>query len=443
MTGPIETAAEALGGSLKDFRDPQGVDLVERTEPFFAWQDARRRSDLWSYSRSSQAAPGTSCEARDDAGRPISGVNFGSQDYLSLSSHPAVKAAAKAAIDEYGVHSAGSSALLGNTGLSLRLEAAFSEFLNGRQIVLYPTGWAAGFGAVQGLVRANDHVLMDVLAHSCLQEGARAATSNIHFHGHLNLDSAERKLRQIREKDSENGILVVTESLFSMHSDTPDLVRLKRICETWGATLLVDCAHDLGAIGEDGLGNLGLQNMVEAADVIVAAFSKTFASNGGFVSVRTRAAKEYLKYYSATQTFSNALSPVQAAIVLESLAIIRSEEGRRLRAALMRNVNFLRGEIQAAGMTALGNPSAIVPVHVGSEDVARLATRALGAKGVIANLVEYPAVPRGNARFRLQVMAKHRAEDITTLVRQMRGAVDEAEQMKQGWGGGIAAEVAA
>lgn len=122
--------------------------------------------------------------------------------------------------------------------------------------MLYPTGWAAGYGSVQGFVRANDHVVMDILAHSCLQEGAKAATQNIHYHGHLNLEALARKLERIRSNDPENCIMVVTESLFSMHSDTPDLGAMRALCDQFGATLLVDCAHDLGSIGEDGLGHL-------------------------------------------------------------------------------------------------------------------------------------------------------------------------------------------
>ena len=135
------------------------------------------------------------------------------------------------AIDEYGVHSAGSAALLGNTRNSLQLESAISDFIHGREIVLYPTGWSAGFAAVQGIVRPNDHVVMDVLAHSCLQEGARAATQNIHFHGHLNIEGLARRLQRIRASDKDNGILVVTESLFSMHSDTPNIAALREVCD--------------------------------------------------------------------------------------------------------------------------------------------------------------------------------------------------------------------
>lgn len=424
---PNPVPEEALTGSLRDFRAPAGTSLMGRVAGFYEWQNLRREHDLWPYARSTSTAPTARCEAKSDTGSTFSGINFASQDYLSLSSHPAVKQAAIDAIGEYGVHSAGSGALLGNTANSLRLEEGLSAFLGGREVVLYPTGWAAGYGSVQGFVRANDHVVLDILAHSCLQEGAKAATKNIHYHGHLNLEALTRKLQRIRAEDTENGIMVVTESLFSMHSDTPDLGAMRALCDEFGATLLVDCAHDLGSVGEDGLGHLGLQNMMDAADIIIGSFSKTFGSNGGFIAVKTRAAAEYLKYYSATHTFSNALSPVQAATVLAALEIVRSEEGRMLRRKLMENILYLRAEMTRAGLETLGDPSPIVPVRLGLEGVGRYASRHLVALGGIANLVEYPAVPQGGARFRFQVMATHSREDIDQVVAILAQAMRDAD----------------
>lgn len=428
MSSHFESVPEAaLTGSLRDFRAPEGPDLMSRITGFYDWQNLRREHQLWPYARSTSTAPTAHCEARSDIGETFAGINFGSQDYLSLSSHPALKEAAIKAIGEYGVHSAGSAALLGNTANSLLLEQGLSEFLGGREVVLYPTGWAAGYGSVQGFVRANDHVVMDILAHSCLQEGAKAATQNIHYHGHLNLDALARKLERIRANDPDNGIMVVTESLFSMHSDTPDIGAMRALCDQFGATLLVDCAHDLGSIGDDGLGHLGLQNMMDAADIIIGSFSKTFGSNGGFIAVKTKAAAEYLKYYSATHTFSNALSPVQAASVLAALNIVRSEEGRTLRRKLMDNILYLRAQMTKAGLETLGDPSPIVPVRLGLEGVGRFASRNLMALGGIANLVEYPAVPQGGARFRFQVMASHTRADIDEVVRVLAQAMHNAD----------------
>lgn len=418
---------QALTGSVRDFRDIQGSDLMGRVGAFYEWQEVRRQRSLWPYSKATQKAPLTTCTAVDDSGVQFAGLNFGTQDYLGLSSDPEIKEVAKAVIDEYGVHSAGSSALAGNTKYSLRLEETISQFLGMDHTVLYPTGWAAGYGVIKGLVRPTDHVVMDGLAHACLQEGAYSATSNVHLHGHLNVDSVRRHLRRIRAKDTTNGILVVTEGLFSMDSDTPDLGALQELCHEYGATLLVDVAHDLGSMGPGGRGFIGEQDMLGKVDIVMGSFSKTFASNGGFVSCNSAAVRQYLKYYGSTATFSNALSPVQAATVTKAFDIVQSARGQQLRALLMKRIGQLHDALTAQGLKYIGNPSPIVPVLVGDEALARLMSRHLPALEVIANLVEYPAVAKGNARLRLQMMPAHSLENVQALASRLRTAIDLAQ----------------
>lgn len=425
-SGDDRVPLAALCGSLRDFRDLRGKNLMQRVEGFFDWQDLRREHQLWPYFRATDEAPSTVCSARDDTGRTFRGVNFASQDYLSLASHPAIKEAGRAAITDYGVHSAGSIAFVGSTRYSLKLQDTISKFLRMEHTVLYPTGWAAGYGVIRGLVRPDDHIVIDALAHNCLHDGAAAATRNIQLHSHLNLESMRQKLAQIRAGDSDNGILVVTEGLFSMDSDTPNIAAMQELCREYDATLLVDVAHDLGNIGEQGTGHIGLQNMLGKVDIVMGSFSKTFASNGGFVSCNSPAVREYLRYYGSTCTFSNALSPVQSAIILKAFEIVESAEGRSLRAALMKNVCYLRSELERLQLEVAGKPSAIVAAKIGNEALARLIGRRLPTLGVVANLVEFPAVAKGNARFRLQVMAKHSKDDIDLLVSRLREALLEA-----------------
>lgn len=426
--------AAALTGSMRDFRVPGGSDLLGRTEGFFRWQDLRRQHALWPFSRATEDGPKTVCLAQDDRGHKVRGVNFASQDYLSLSSHPAIKATAIETIERCGVHSAGSSALVGNTSHSVALERKIAEFLGMDRVVLYPTGWAAGFGVVKGLVRSADHIVMDMLAHSCLQEGAHAATNNIHLFRHLDNDYCRNVLEKIRAKDKENGILVITEGLFSMDSDTPDLAALQELCREFKATLVVDVAHDLGSLGKEGRGHIGMQNMLGKVDVVMGSFSKTFASNGGFVACKSRAVQEYLRFYSAPATFSNALSPVQAATILKAFEIVDSLEGRVLRLELLANVMSLRRELKEAGLEFYGDPSAIVCVRMGSEGLARLVSRQLAELGLVANLVEFPAVPKNAARIRMQVMAHHSEQNISDAVRILKAAKTEAERELEQFG---------
>lgn len=419
--------AQALTGSVRDFRELQGTDLMARVEPFHDWQELRRQRDLWPYAKSTQKAPLSVCTAADDRGQTFTGLNFATQDYLGLSSDPEIKAVAKAVIDEYGVHSAGSSALAGNTKYSLRLEETISRFLQLDHTVLYPTGWAAGYGVIKGLVRPADHVVMDGLSHACLQEGAYSATPNVHLHGHLNLASVRRHLKRIRDKDTANGILVVTESLFSMDSDSPDLKALQDLCREHGATLLVDVAHDLGAMGPGGRGVIGEQGLLGQLDIVMGSFSKTFGSNGGFVACNSAAVKQYLKYYGSSATFSNAMSPVQAATVTKAFEIVQSDKGQQLRAVLMERIVQLRAALATEGLQTMGTPSPIVPVRVGDEALARLVSRRLPALEVIANLVEYPAVAKGDARLRLQMMPTHTREQVGAVAARLSKAIANAQ----------------
>lgn len=422
---PVPDAA--LTGSMRDFRVPTGADLERRVGSFFKWQNLRRENGVWPFSRATDFGPRTEVVAADDRGIGMQGVNFASQDYLSMSSHPAIKETALEAIERYGVHSAGSAALVGNTTHSVALERKIADFLQMEDALLYPTGWGAGYGVIRGLVRSSDHIVMDALAHTCLQEGANAATRNIYQFRHLDLAHCRRWLEKIRSSDTENGIMVITEGLFSMDSDTPDLQAMQELCDAFDATLMVDVAHDLGALGPGGRGFIGAQDMLGKVDIVMGSFSKTFASNGGFVAVKERPIKEYLRFYSPTTTFSNAMSPVNAAIVLKAFEIVETAEGQGLRDALMDNVLELRRQLDEAGLGYYGDPSAIVAVKMGTEGLARLVSRRLPELGLLCNLVEYPAVGKGAARFRMQVMAGHTRQNITDAVARIKEARLAAE----------------
>jgi 7-keto-8-aminopelargonate synthetase-like enzyme len=321
-----------------------------------------------------------------------------------------LKAAAQQAIERFGLHSAGSPALLGNSTESVMLANEIGESLHAARVTLYPTGWAAGFGVVTALIRPYDHIVMDEFAHACLQSGAYAATANIIKHKHLAVDEVREHLHMIRSSDTRNGIVVITEGLFSMDSDTPDICALQEICHEYGATLLVDIAHDFGALGPGGTGSIGMQAMLGKVDLVMGSFSKTFASNGGFVATQAPAVHQYLKFYGSPQTFSNALSPVQAAIVRAALQIVRSDEGEQRRQQLKIAVAALRAGLSSYGIEHLGTPSAIVPVLLGGAERARMASKLVAEQGILVNLVEFPAVAVDASRFRFQVMAAHTVE---------------------------------
>jgi 7-keto-8-aminopelargonate synthetase-like enzyme len=338
-------------------------------------------------------------------------------------------AAAERAIKDYGVHSSGSAILMGNTKYSRALEERIKEILGFKNVLLYPTGWAAGFGGLRGLVQPGDHIIMDALAHNCLQEGAKFATANISLHAHVNDRHVERLLKRVRKDDSANAIFVVTEGLFSMDSDTPPLARYRELCDQYKAFLVVDIAHDFGILGASGRSALEEHNLLGQADMVVGAFSKTFASNGGFICVKSDSILKYLRVYSSTYLFSNALSPIQSAILLASFDVVFSEEGARRRERLLANIHALRAALSAGGLTCLGRESPIVPVVIGSEFEVRVTNYLASEAGVITNVAEYPVVPRGSARFRLQVQADHTVGQMSVAGAAISQARDSAKEV--------------
>lgn len=425
----------SLNKSVAHFARPSGPDLLGRTERFLAWQDGRREAGVYPFSRSIESAPDTTVTMRTEGGQLMTGLNFANTDYLGLATHPALAEAAARALRVYGPHSPSSPMLQGNTGLSLRLEEALGELLETEHVVLFPTGWAAGFGTISGLVRADDHIVMDNLAHACLQAGAQHATQKIRRHAHLDLDAVCKHLQEIRAEDTQNGILVISEGLFSMDSDYPDLARLQALCHEYEATLFVDVAHDLGAMGPGGTGLIGAQEMLGKIDLVMGAFSKSFGTNGGFLATHSRAVKHFVKWFGNPHIFSTAISPVQCAAALEAVRIVRSEEGEQRRERLMDNVCLLRSRLAGHGIACMGQPTPIIPVPVGSEKVGRVASALLFEAGVLSNLIEFPAVAVGAARFRMQVMATHTPE-------QLRVGADRTAEAIAGARAGLSGEPA-
>ena len=183
-----EDRARILNPSMAHFRNPSGPDLLKRTERFNEFVQSRAQFGLWPYSRALEKPTGPHTTVSDMTAATREGINFASQDYLGLSGHPSVAEAGIEAMRRFGPHSAGSAVLLGNTRLSLALEQHLGALLGMEHVTLYPTGWAAGYGAIAAFVRPRDHIVMDYLCHACLQQGAASATPQIkHFIHNLSL----------------------------------------------------------------------------------------------------------------------------------------------------------------------------------------------------------------------------------------------------------------
>ncbi len=422
----------ALKGSFADFVRLSGKSLESRTQHYHEWRRNRLEHGVWPFSTQLQSSPGSEATVIDAAGTERTGLNFASYDYLGLSTHAEVRAAAIEAINRYGMHTAGAPILQGNSPLSLRLQEAMAEMLGLAHVVLFPTGWTAGYGVITALIRPKDHVVLDQYAHNCCVQGAMAATPNVHRVRHLSTDAFVRQLRRIRATDTENAILVVTEGIFSMNGDSPDLAALQAACREYDATLLVDAAHDLGAVGPGGTGIVGLQGLLGKVDLVIGSFSKVFAANGGFAATSSAAISEYLRAGAPSRTFSNAIATPQCAAVLKAVEIVRSAEGDLLREKVSHVAQVLRETLATSGVVCLGKPGPLVPVLLGQEAVGRITAALCFDGGVFANLIEYPAVSVGACRLRMQVMATHTYAQARQAAEVIGWACRFAEQLLVG-----------
>jgi len=401
-----ETVDEIFANNAATFLAPEGPDLLERLGGMANWRGARNSHAVWPYERTTRGAVGPEATFGQN-GHRATVTSFGFQDYLSLSRHPQVIDATIEAVRQYGPHSASAPFWQGNSTLTDDVCGLLSELTGLPHIVLFPTGWAAGFGAIQALVRPYDHVVFDRLSHASLQTGLYASTQKLHGFRHNNLENVRSTLSEIRSSDTANGILVVTESLFSLDADYPDLAALQDVCHEYGATLLVDSAQDLGAVGPGGTGNLGVQGMTGKVDLQCGSFSKTFSHIGGFVASHSPAVEHHIRVFASTYMFSNAPTPPGLAAARESMLIVRSEEGERRRERLLRNSLHFRAGMMAHGVDCLGEPGPFVPISVSDVALAARMGTELMNRGVAVNLVEFPAVKLGTARFRFQLMSDH------------------------------------
>jgi glycine C-acetyltransferase len=426
-----DLTAEGMGPALRKNMGrffPGSGDFDARNQELYDWVKARSAAGLWPYGLICIDPPFNETTVRHASGADIQGVNLTAVDYMGMTQHPALGEAAIEAIHEFGVHTPSSGPLMGNSTASVRLEQQIADLLSMPFVFLCPTGWAAAFTALAGVVRDGDHVVMDELSHQCLQQAAYASTRNVQIFKHLDNGHLEDRLRTIRETDTESAILIVTEGLFSMDGDAPDFTELVRLAKAYGALTLVDVAHDLGSLGPRGSGSLGAQGHLEDIDIIAGSFSKAFGTNGGFIANRSAHIQWAQLCFGGPYTYSTAIGPPQIAAASRAFEILMSAEGDTLREQLMHNVMHTRNGAEARGLTLFGAPGPIVPILIGREANSRVAGMRAFQKGLVITSLEFPVVQRGGARFRLSLSPRFTADQLDNALDIIADAIHEAEE---------------
>jgi 8-amino-7-oxononanoate synthase len=333
-------------------------------------------------------------------------VMMGSNNYLGLTHHPAVLAAAKAALERYGSGCTGSRFLNGTLDLHERLEVELAEFLDKEACLVFSTGYQANLGAISGLVGRGDYVILDKLDHASIVDGAKMSHGETVRFNHGDMAGLERKLQKL---PPNAGVMVIVDGVYSMEGDIADLPALIKMCQKYGAALAVDDAHSIGVLGPNGQGTSAHFDVTDDVDVIVGTFSKSLASIGGFVA-GSDTVIHYLKHNARPLIFTAALPPSNTAGVLAALEVMRREPDRRAR--LWENTRRLQAGLRDIGFDIGPTQTPIVPVLIGPLEKTFVFWKQLFDAGVFTNPVVPPAVPPSQCRLRTSVMATHTAEQI-------------------------------
>ena len=385
--------------------------------PFNDWLNEAMPQGYYLFSQAMSTPPEGEIRLTEGLrGRQLRLINLSSYNYLGLSNRPEVIAAAKEALDTYGLGAAGSPILSGMMDVHVQLEEDLARFKKKEAAMVFPTGYSTNVGMISGLMRPGDWVIADQSAHASIVDGAILSKANVRFFRHNNPADLERKLKQATGKK-----LVAIEGVYSMDGDVCPLPELVAVAKKYGARIMIDEAHSSFVYGPTGRGVAELYGLEDDVDIHIGTFSKALGGQGGYVA-GSRKLYNYLKGFARSRVFSCALSPVVAAGVRKSLEIAQREP--ELRDALWANVRHIRGRLEEAGVDVGDSTSQIVPIMVRNDRrVFEICHKLLGA-GVYLQPVIYPAVAKHRSRFRVSISAAHTREQLdegaSILIRVLR-----------------------
>jgi 8-amino-7-oxononanoate synthase len=349
----------------------------------------------------------------DAGGRRL--LSFAGNDYLGLAQHPLVIAALKRTADDEGVGSTAAHLICGHRAEHAALEEALAEWTGRERALLFSTGYMANLGVMQAMLRPGDVCVQDKLNHACLLDGAALAGAELKRYPHGDVDGAARQLAS----RAEAGALLATDGVFSMDGDLAPLRELAKLCDREDATLMVDDAHGLGVLGEDGAGSLSALDLGQRdVPVLMATLGKALGCQGAFVA-GSAGFIEGLTQSARTYVYTTAMPPAVAAAALAAVRVARTESWRREKlAALIRR--FREGAAEL-GLPLLPSDTAIQPLLLGAAEAAMGAAGSLEERGFLVGAIRPPTVPAGKARLRITLSAAHEDEHVDRLLDALAG----------------------
>jgi glycine C-acetyltransferase len=340
-------------------------------------------------------------------------LNFCSNNYLGLSSHPKVIEAAKQALDTHGFGMSSVRFICGTQDIHKELEDKIAAFLGTEDTILYAAAFDANGGVFEPLLTAEDAIISDSLNHASIIDGVRLCKAQ-RFR-YANNDMADLEAKLIEASKTARNKIIVTDGVFSMDGFVAQLDEICDLAEKYDALVMVDECHATGFIGKTGRGTHELNNVLGRIDIITGTLGKALGgAMGGFTSGRKEII-ELLRQRSRPYLFSNSLAP---AIVGASNAVFDLlNESTDLRDKLEENVKYFKREIKAAGFEIKDGESAIVPIMLYDAALSQRFADALLKEGVYVIGFFYPVVPKDQARIRVQLSAAHSAEHLDKAVK--------------------------
>ena len=358
-------------------------------------------------------------------------VMIGSNNYLGLTHHPKVRAAAKEAIDRFGSGCTGSRFLNGNLSIHEELEERLAAFLDKEKVLVYATGFLANQGTLSCLMGRNDVIYSDRENHASIVEGTRISLSDTIKFKHNDIEDLERILSSTRS--DYQGAMIVADGVFSMSGDIFRLPEFSALAEKYKCRMYIDCAHALGVLGPKGQGTAHHFGSPDAVDIVMGTFSKSFASIGGFVG-STAEVINFVKHKSRPFMFSAALPPAAVASVNACVQIVQEEPWHLEN--LWRNARKMQKALKEMGYNILGSKTPIIPLLIGDSYKAFAFTKELYERGVFATPVAAPAVPNGCALIRTSYMSAHTDKDLDFVLEVLNdlgkkyGVLGQSEEME-------------
>jgi glycine C-acetyltransferase len=334
-------------------------------------------------------------------------LNFCTNNYLGLANHPKLKAAAKAAVDQWGVGPAAVRSIAGTQGLHLELERRLAGFKGVEDALYVQSGFCANQAAISPLVGKEDVIFSDRLNHASIIDGARLSSAKIIVYEHSDPADAEAKIKEHLPQYRRG--LLVTDGVFSMDGDIAPLDKLTEVADRYGVLTMVDDAHGEGVLGHGGRGvvdHFGLQGVF---DVEIGTLSKAFGVVGGVIAGK-KTILDYIRQKARPFLFSSAVTPADTAACLAAVELL--EESEELVKRLWDNAAYFKGEMKRLGFDTGRSETPIVPVMLGDAGLAKQFSRDLFENGVFAMSIGFPTVPRGMARIRVMNTAAHTRDDL-------------------------------